>query len=253
MIYQVVTTVCFAYWPLMKQLYTDSMWITPFSSRSCHPCGQRHKSRALLRLPLVIGGNRCCLDFWGCAKYRKSVNCALPTSSPARAFNSRNKDHSSGDGSTTTLKSPPNIFSTLDGPLWSLWKVNLTVEGLRFLQTVCFPLTLTEMCLFLILDSGLRFLQTVCFPLTLTEMCLFLIRPKIERKKFLKWMICLQQYAGWGNRRKYLSSTILSEKVGPTFSSFNPCTSILAILCNRQLNKFSMPKGLFLLAKESES
>lgn len=157
MIYQVVTTVCFAYWPLMKQLYTDSMWITPFSSRSCHPCGQRHKSRALLRLPLVIGGNRCCLDFWGCAKYRKSVNCALPTSSPARAFNSRNKDHSSGDGSTTTLKSPPNIFSTLDGPLWSLWKVNLTVEGLRFLQTVCFPLTLTEMCL-------------------------FLIRPKIERK-----------------------------------------------------------------------
>ena len=228
MIYQVVTTVCFAYWPLMKQLYTDSMWITPFSSRSCHPCGQRHKSRALLRLPLVIGGNRCCLDFWGCAKYRKSVNCALPTSSPARAFNSRNKDHSSGDGSTTTLKSPPNIFSTLDGPLWSLWKVNLTVEGLRFLQTVCFPLTLTEMCL-------------------------FLIRPKIERKKFLKWMICLQQYAGWGNRRKYLSSTILSEKVGPTFSSFNPCMSILAILCNRQLNKFSMPKGLFLLAKESES
>ena len=228
MIYQVVTTVCFAYWPLMKQLYTDSMWITPFSSRSCHPCGQRHKSRALLRLPLVIGGNRCCLDFWGCAKYRKSVNCAPPTSSPARAFNSRNKDHSSGDGSTTTLKSPPNIFSTLDGPLWSLWKVNLTVEGLRFLQTVCFPLTLTEMCL-------------------------FLIRPKIERKKFLKWMICLQQYAGWGNRRKYLSSTILSEKVGPTFSSFNPCMSILAILCNRQLNKFSMPKGLFLLAKESES
>ena len=228
MIYQVVTTVCFAYWPLMKQLYTDSMWITPFSSRSCHPCGQRHKSRALLRLPLVIGGNRCCLDFWGCAKYRKSVNWALPTSSPARAFNSRNKDHSSGDGSTTTLKSPPNIFSTLDGPLWSLWKVNLTVEGLRFLQTVCFPLTLTEMCL-------------------------FLIRPKIERKKFLKWMICLQQYAGWGNRRKYLSSTILSEKVGPTFSSFNPCMSILAILCNRQLNKFSMPKGLFLLAKESES
>ena len=228
MIYQLVTTVCFAYWPLMKQLYTDSMWITPFSSRSCHPCGQRHKSRALLRLPLVIGGNRCCLDFWGCAKYRKSVNCALPTSSPARAFNSRNKDHSSGDGSTTTLKSPPNIFSTLDGPLWSLWKVNLTVEGLRFLQTVCFPLTLTEMCL-------------------------FLIRPKIERKKFLKWMICLQQYAGWGNRRKYLSSTILSEKVGPTFSSFNPCMSILAILCNRQLNKFSMPKGLFLLAKESES
>ena len=228
MIYQVVTTVCFAYWPLMKQLYTDSMWITPFSSRSCHPCGQRHKSRALLRLPLVIGGNRCCLDFWGCAKYRKSVNCALPTSSPARAFNSRNKDHSSGDGSTSTLKSPPNIFSTLDGPLWSLWKVNLTVEGLRFLQTVCFPLTLTEMCL-------------------------FLIRPKIERKKFLKWMICLQQYAGWGNRRKYLSSTILSEKVGPTFSSFNPCMSILAILCNRQLNKFSMPKGLFLLAKESES
>ena len=228
MIYQVVTTVYFAYWPLMKQLYTDSMWITPFSSRSCHPCGQRHKSRALLRLPLVIGGNRCCLDFWGCAKYRKSVNCALPTSSPARAFNSRNKDHSSGDGSTTTLKSPPNIFSTLDGPLWSLWKVNLTVEGLRFLQTVCFPLTLTEMCL-------------------------FLIRPKIERKKFLKWMICLQQYAGWGNRRKYLSSTILSEKVGPTFSSFNPCMSILAILCNRQLNKFSMPKGLFLLAKESES
>ena len=228
MIYQVMTTVCFAYWPLMKQLYTDSMWITPFSSRSCHPCCQRHKSRALLRLPLVIGGNRCCLDFWGCAKYRKSVNCALPTSSPARAFNSRNKDHSSGDGSTTTLKSPPNIFSTLDGPLWSLWKVNLTVEGLRFLQTVCFPLTLTEMCL-------------------------FLIRPKIERKKFLKWMICLQQYAGWGNRRKYLSSTILSEKVGPTFSSFNPCMSILAILCNRQLNKFSMPKGLFLLAKESES
>ena len=228
MIYQVVTTVCFAYWPLMKQLYTDSMWITPFSSRSCHPCGQRHKSRALLRLPLVIGGNRCCLDFWGCAKYRKSVNCALPTSSPARAFNSRNKDHSSGHGSTTTLKSPPNIFSTLDGPLWSLWKVNLTVEGLRFLQTVCFPLTLTEMCL-------------------------FLIRPKIERKKFLKWMICLQQYAGWGNRRKYLSSTILSEKVGPTFASFNPCMSILAILCNRQLNKFSMPKGLFLLAKESES
>ena len=228
MIYQVVTTVCFAYWPLMKQLYTDSMWITPFSSRSCHPCGQRHKSRALLRLPLVIGGNRCCLDFWGCAKYRKSVNCALPTSSPARAFNSRNKDHSSGDGSTTTLKSPPNIFSTLDGPLWSLWKVNLTVEGLRFLQTVCFPLTLTEMCL-------------------------FLIRPKIERKNFLKWMICLQQYAGWGNRRKYLSSTILSEKVGPTFSSFIPCTSLLAILCNRQLDKFSTPKGLFLLAKESES
>ena len=169
MIYQVVTTVCFAYWPLMKQSYTDSMWITPFSSRSCHPCGQRHKSRALLRLPLVIEGNRCCLDFWGCAKYRKSVNCALPTSSPARAFNSRNKDHSSGDGSTTTLKPPPNIFSILDGPLWSLWKVNLTVEGLRFLQTVCFPLTLTEMCL-------------------------FLIRPKIERKKFLKWMICLQQY-----------------------------------------------------------
>ena len=69
MIYQVVTTVCFAYWPLMKQSYTDSMWTTPFSSRSCHPCGQRHESRALLRLPLIIEGNRGCLDFWGCAKY----------------------------------------------------------------------------------------------------------------------------------------------------------------------------------------
>ena len=204
------------------------MWITPFSSRSCRPCGQRHESRALLRLPLIIEGNRGCLDFWGFAKYGKSVNCALPTSTPARAFNSRNKDHSSGDGSTTILKPPPNIFSNLDGPLWSLWKVNLTVEGLRFLQTVCFPRTVTEMCL-------------------------FLIRPKIERKKSLKWMICLQQNAGWRNRRKYLSSTILSEKVGPTFSSFNPCMSILAILCNRQLIKFSMPKGLFLLAKESES
>ena len=204
------------------------MWITPFSSRSCRPCGQRHESRALLRLPLIIEGNRGCLDFWGFAKYGKSVDCALPTSTPARAFNSRNKDHSSGDGSTTTLKPPPNIFSNLDGPLWSLWKVNLTVEGLRFLQTVCFPRTVTEMCL-------------------------FLIRPKIETKKSLKWMICLQQNAGWRNRRKYLSSTILSEKVAPTFSSFNPCMSIPAILCNRQLIKFSMPKGLFLLAKESES
>lgn len=150
MIYRVVTSVCFAYWPLMKQSYTDSMWTTPFSSRSCHPCGQRHESRALLRLPLVIEGNRCCLDFWGCAKYRQSVNCALHASSPARAFNSLNKDHSSGDRSTATLKPQPNIFSILACRLWFLRKVNLTVEGLRFLQTVCFPLTLTKMCLFLI-------------------------------------------------------------------------------------------------------
>jgi len=163
MIYQVVTTVCFAYWPLMKQSYTDSMWTTPFSSRSCHPCGQRHESRALLRLPLVIEGNVPLLS-----RFLRLCKIALSTSSPATAFNSRNKDHSSVDGSATPLKPPPNIFSILAGRLWSLWKVNLTVEGLRFLQTVCFPLTLTEMCL-------------------------FLIRPKIERKKSLKWMICLQQ------------------------------------------------------------